>query len=122
VNKVTPISAAHRVARRTIEVACPSWSETPVTLIEPTVRDYLLANKATDDQERAVILLGAAVLDDSGKPIGKEAILNASVAAFSELASHLPTLLSATKVKEGEEDPLAPKSNSSTDSPSPSEA
>jgi hypothetical protein len=78
---------------REIDVEAPSWQEGVTRIREPRVRDFIAARKIDDEQERTVNLLGAMVLDKDGKPVGVEAILEASVAALEELATVVPRLL-----------------------------
>jgi hypothetical protein len=98
-----------RRALRTIEVDCPALSDTPVRLREPRVRDLLASQKAASDEERAVILLGAMLLDEDGKPLGYEAVLDLPGAALLSLSDHIPGLIG-----EGNAAPLAPTSDSGT--------
>ena len=103
---------AARTPRRIIEVNIPEWSPEPTSMIEPSVRDYVSAAKITNDQDRAVALLGACVLDATGKPVGQDAILAAPISAFAALSSYLPALLGQ---EEAQEAPLDRTSSSSTD-------
>lgn len=86
---------------REIDVEAPSWQEGVTRIREPRVRDFIAARKIEDEQERTVNLLGSMVLDKNGKPVGVEAILEASVAALEELAAIVPRLLK----REGTVDP-----------------
>lgn len=85
---------------REIDVEAPSWQDGVTRIREPRVRDFIAARKIEDEQERTVNLLGAMVLDKDGKPVGIEAILDASVAALEELARVVPKLLNREE-KEG---------------------
>ena len=101
---------AARTPRRVIEVNVPEWSSDPTSMIEPSVRDYIAASKANSDQDRAVMLLGACVLDATGNPVGPDAILAAPITAFAALSAYLPTLLGQ---QEAENAPLDKTSSSS---------
>lgn len=104
----------NRTARRRITKVIPEWSEQETTILEPSVRDYLVASKTTSDYDRAVELLAACVLDSKGKPVGKEAILEAPLAAYSALSAYLPELLGVGKGEDDAERPLDQKSTSDT--------
>jgi hypothetical protein len=101
-----------RRALRVITVECPALSEDPVQLREPRVRDFIEANKATSNEERTIILLGAMVLDPSGNPVGREAVLDFPLNALGELAGKIGPLIG----EEEAEAPLALKSGSATGS------
>lgn len=85
---------------REIEVEAPSWQEGLTRIREPRVRDFIAARKIQDEQERTVNLLGAMVLGKDGKPVGVDALLEASVAALEELAVVVPKLMKR-EVEEG---------------------
>jgi hypothetical protein len=82
---------------REVEVSAPSWQEGMTRVREPRVKDFLAARAVTDEQERTVLMLGSMVLDKDGKPVGKDAILEGSVAALEELSAVIPQLLSRKK-------------------------
>lgn len=81
-----------RRALRTIEVECPAWADGITRIREPRVRDFVEAQKIANDEERTIALLGAMVLDANGDPVGRDAILDASVGAMVELAAHVGPL------------------------------
>lgn len=84
---------------REVDIEAPSWQEGVTRVREPRVRDFIAARKIADEQERTVHLLGSMVLDKEGKPVGTEAILEASVAALEELALVVPKLLKREEEK-----------------------
>lgn len=98
-----------RKGLRTITVVVPAWADGETTLREPRVRDYINASTAANNYDKTVMLLGAMVLDEDGKPVGQEAILDAPMLAISGLAEYLPKLMG-----EEEAGPLLQKSPSGT--------
>jgi hypothetical protein len=96
---------------REIEVSAPAWSDKPVRMREPTIKAWREASRAGDDQDRTIALLGFVVLDENGKPVGVAAIEAAPLAAFGQLAKHLPVLIGEAEEEPG---PLTPTSGSST--------
>lgn len=82
-----------RSTLRVIEIDAPAWAEGKTKMREPRIRDYNAAAAASNDQEKTVKLLGCMVLDDDGKPVGEEAILDAGLSALAQLAKHVPGLL-----------------------------
>jgi hypothetical protein len=92
---VVTLNTARRVLRE-IEVLCPAWSPDPVRIREPTVRDYMRTKGAKDDQERSLIFLASMVLDANGNSVGEEAIMDAPLAALSQLSSHVNGLIEGT--------------------------
>jgi hypothetical protein len=106
---MTGVNGGGRRPLRTISVACPALSDAPVVMREPRVRDFLAAQKAASDEDRAVILLGAMVLGDDGNPVGQDAVLDFPAAALSTLTDHIGPLIG-----EGSPDPLVPTSGSGT--------
>lgn len=98
-----------RKGLRTIEVECPAWADGVTVLREPRVRDYINASSAKDNYDKTVMLLGAMVLGEDGKPVGQEAILDAPMVAISQLAEHLPGMMG-----ENDSGPLPQNSPSDT--------
>lgn len=106
-----------RTPLRVIAVDAPAWSDAPVTMREPSIALWRSVSKIEDDGDRTLALLADMVLDDEGKPVGREQIDEAPLAALAQLAKHIPALLG-----EGESaSPLNPTTSSTTDSPSLSE-
>lgn len=88
-------------ALRTETVTAPAWSDEPFQMREPRVADYLATVNMANDQEKAIAMLAAMVLGEDGKPVGKEAILNAPLAALGQLSRLIPRMT-------GEAEPEAP--------------
>jgi hypothetical protein len=86
---------------RTMTALCPAWSETEVTFREPTIRDYMDARKAADDQERTLVLLSRMLLDDKGNPVGLDAILAAPLVALNQLSPYVAMLLAEEEKADG---------------------
>lgn len=97
-------------ALRVIEISAPAWSDQPVKMREPTLRAWREASRLGDDQDRTIALLGFSVLGDDGEGVGKEAFDDAPLAAFAQLAKHLPELLGEV----ADAGPLIPPNGSPT--------
>jgi hypothetical protein len=80
-----------------------------INVREPRIKDYLAANKITDEQEKTVVLLAGMVLNDDGNPVGREGVEELPLSVLSILAEKVSELIGGAT-----SGPLDQKSISST--------
>jgi hypothetical protein len=115
---MTGANGGGRRILRIVSVTVPAYDEAGVEsgtmeikLREPRVKDWLAAEKASDDRVRTFTLLAGMVLGEDGNPIGSEGVEDLPLSVLEALTSAVSAMMGAKDAAS----PLVPANASGTD-------